>query len=163
MQLGGLVRGGGSGRARVAVLALLAIATLALVVLEPVPQARAVRVEVKPSFIEEFTGSDWVGKVTAFYGESDVFAISEIKFANLCNRRGSELTASITVNRHTKRFHYRGRGFTVSGSVIGKLTDPSEIVGLASVSRDGCQSGPWWFGVGAPPRYGAPASRRTPT
>jgi hypothetical protein len=114
--------------------------------------ALASRMETSPSHINEYTGSNWVGKVSLFFGEIDspsgqqAFSLSELKFANLCSRRGSEVKTSIRVGKN-KLFDFHGHGFSVVGNVIGSLSDPREIAGTASVATHGCQSGPWWFSV----------------
>jgi len=114
--------------------------------------ALASRIETSPSHAEIYSGSDWVGKVSLLFTEIDStsgkasFSLSLFRFANLCSRRGSELSATIRLGRD-KRFHYRGHGFTVAGNLIGSIASPREIAGTASVARGGCRSGPWWFSV----------------
>ncbi|MFZ0043941.1 MAG: hypothetical protein WAK93_21710 [Solirubrobacteraceae bacterium] len=115
--------------------------------------ASASRIQVKPSHALEYFGHDWVGKVRVEFTEidtnrGDVFALYAFTFANECSRRGSALKDSIPITiRRDNRFQYQGHGFTVTGNVIGKRAAPKEIVGLATVSRNGCTSGPWWFEV----------------
>jgi hypothetical protein len=125
---------------------------MALVFLLAAGSAFASRIETSPSHIQEYVGSDWVGRVSVFFGEIDTphqpakFTLSDFRLANLCSRRGSTLNATIRIGKD-KRFNYHGHGFTVVGHLIGRISNPREIAGLASVSGHGCHSGPWWFGV----------------
>ncbi|MFZ0043940.1 MAG: hypothetical protein WAK93_21705, partial [Solirubrobacteraceae bacterium] len=144
---GGLARGGSAlARRRAALLVVLAVAGLSLLA---AAQAPASRIQVKGAAPDSFVGHDWPGKVSLIYGQSDgKFGFFAFTFANLCSRKGSETPDSVQIRvGANKLFHYRGHGFTISGNVIGRLSDPREIAGLASVSARGCQSGPWWFGV----------------
>jgi len=106
----------------------------------------------------EFTGWDWVGRVSLDYSPPSLNArnrltdaqLSMFRFANGCDQRGSRLKVAINVAPN-KLFHYRGRGFTISGNVIGSHDGiPREIAGTASFSGHGCSSGPWWFEVWPP-------------
>lgn len=133
---------------------MVALAAMAVLALSAAGAASAVRVEVKGSAPEQFAGSDWVGKVTLLLSfdagrRESGLALVAFSFANLCDRRGSALpdSVSVPINAKTRRFHYRGRGFVLSGDAIGSRNDITEITGLASVSTRGCHSGPWWFGV----------------
>jgi hypothetical protein len=141
------------GRARLALVLAIAVAASAALT----GGAEASRIETSPSHVNEYTGSNWLGKVTLFWGEIDSpngkasFSISGLTFPNLCSRRGSELKASIPVGR-SKRFHFHGRGFSVQGNVIGGLSAPREIAGTASFATKGCSGGTWWFSAKpAPP------------
>jgi hypothetical protein len=140
-------------------LAVGVLAATALAFLIGAGAAPASRIETSPSHIQEYVGSDWVGRVSVFFAEIDNprqpanFTLSEFRFANLCSRRGSRLNATIRIGKD-KRFDYHGHGFTVVGHVIGGISNPREIAGLASVSAHGCHSGPWWFGVKPPPPSG---------
>jgi hypothetical protein len=145
------------GRARPALVLALALATAVVALAALTSGAAASRIETSPSHVDEYTGSDWLGKVTLFWGEIDSpngkaqFSISGLRFANLCSRRGNELKASIPVGR-SKLFHFHGRGFSVQGNVIGSLSSPREIAGTASFATKGCQGGTWWFSAKpAPP------------
>jgi hypothetical protein len=101
--------------------------------------------------VEGMRGWDWVGRVALGFSPADYGPTVNVpaqlipfSFANECNQHGSLLNVAITIDRD-KRFRYHGHGFTISGNVIGSLTNPREVAGFASVRTHGCASGPWWF------------------
>jgi hypothetical protein len=137
-------------RPRLLLPAALAALLAALVLALPAGASRTESGAASP--VEAVNGWDWVGRVSLGYqfpsrddrGHPTRAMIVQLTFANECSKRGSLVNASITVDRR-QRFHYRGRGFTVTGNVIGRPGNPREVAGFASVDRGGCASGPWWF------------------
>jgi hypothetical protein len=132
---------------------LIVLIAVAVGALLAAVEAGASRIQVKASHQSafEYVGHDWLGKVRVEFQDTsedrgDVFSLYGLSFANLCSRRGSALNQTIPIHAD-KLFSYRRHGVTVTGNVIGKRSAPREIAGLATFSRPGCTSGPWWFEV----------------